>query len=194
LGKFIIPQTYYFAQFVSECAKNYISNKKVVVSENGSIIFYINVESIKKMLSLPQNHNSKTWNQLNALGDNDRTSLLMDATKVLTKKILVQQPQNKSNSIQRSIETFMKRYKELVKMGLPPCWDKNGNFIQYKSYKDMLIKARDDITQFQYMDGVLKCQTIFCKLIDGFHLLWKIKNLFPNIPSYDRYTVHDIAS
>jgi hypothetical protein len=44
------------------------------------------------------------------------------------------------------------------------------------------------------MDGVLKGQTIVCKLIDDFHLLWKIKTLFPNIPSYDRYTELDIAS
>jgi hypothetical protein len=105
LGKFIIPQTYYFPKFVSWCAKNYLSEKRVMVSENGSIIFYINVESITKMLSLPQNLNSKTWNQLKALGVNDHTSLIMDATKVLTKKNLVQQPQNKCSSIQRSIET-----------------------------------------------------------------------------------------
>jgi hypothetical protein len=63
-----------------------------------------------------------------------------------------------------------------------------------EAYEDMLIKERDDITKFQDMDGVLKGQTIVCKLIDDFHLLWKIKTLFPNIPSYDRYTELDIAS
>jgi hypothetical protein len=111
-----------------------------VVSENGSIIFYINVESITKMLSLPKNLNSKTWNQLKDLGVNVHTSIIMDATKLLTKKNLVQHPQIKCSSIQRSIETFMKRYKELVEMALPSCWDKNRNFIQHEAYEDMLIK------------------------------------------------------
>jgi hypothetical protein len=58
----------------------------------------------------------------------------------------------------------------------------------------MLIKSRDDITKFQDMDGFLKVQTIVFKLIDDFHLLWKIKTLFPFIPLYDRYTELDIAS
>ena len=88
----------------------------------------------------------------------------------------------------------MKRYMELVEMALPSCWDKNRNFIQHEAYEDMLIKARDDITKFQVMDSVLNHQTIVCKLIDNFHLLWKMKTLFPNIPSYDRYTELDIAS
>jgi hypothetical protein len=45
-------------------------------------------------------------------------------------------------------------------MGLPSCWDKNGNVIQWKTYEDMLIKARDDITKFQDMDGVLKVKPL----------------------------------
>ena len=82
--------------------------------KNVSIIFHINVESITKMLSLPEILNSKTWNQLKALGVNVRTFIIMDATKVLTKKNLVQHPQIKCSSIQRSTKTFMKIYKELV--------------------------------------------------------------------------------
>jgi hypothetical protein len=73
--------------------------------------------------------NSKTWNQLKDLGANDSTYLIMDATNVLKKNNLVQQDQNKCSSIQRRTETFMKRCKKLVEMGLPSCWDKNGNFI-----------------------------------------------------------------
>jgi hypothetical protein len=68
----------------------------------------------------------------------------------------------------------MKRHKELVEMALPSCWDKNRNCIRHEAYEDMLIKSRDDITKSEDMDGVLKVQTIVCKLIDDFHLLWKI--------------------
>jgi hypothetical protein len=58
----------------------------------------------------------------------------------------------------------------------------------------MSIKSRDDITNFQDMDGVLKGQTVVYKLIEDFNLLWQIKTLFLNIPPYDRYTKLDIAS
>jgi len=146
------------------------------------------------MLSLPENLNSTTWNELKDLGANDHTSIIMDSTNLLTKNNLDQQPQNKCSSIQRSTETFMKRYKELVEMALPSCWDKNRNFIQQEASEEILIKEMNDITKFQDMDGVLKGQTIVCKLINDFHLLWIIKILFPNIPSYDRYARLDIAS
>jgi len=72
----------------------------------------------------------------------------------------------------------MKLYKELVKIGLPSCQDKNGNFIQKEVYKDMLIKGRDDITKFKDMDGVLKGQTIVCKLIDDFHFFYGKSKLY----------------
>jgi hypothetical protein len=88
----------------------------------------------------------------------------------------------------------MKIYKDLVEMTLPSCWDKNRNFVKHEAYEYMLIKSRDCITRFQVMDVVLKGQNIVYKLIDDFHLLQKIKTLFPNIPSYDRYKDLDIAS
>jgi hypothetical protein len=81
----------------------------------------------------------------------------------------------------------MKRFKDLVEMALPSCWDKNRNFIQHETYEDTLIKERDYITKFQVMNGVYKGQNIVYKLIDDFNLLWKIKTLVANIPSYDRY-------
>ena len=52
-----------------------------------------------KIIYLPKNLNSKTWNQLKALGVNDHTSIIMDDTKVLTKNNLVQHSQNKCSSI-----------------------------------------------------------------------------------------------
>jgi hypothetical protein len=76
LGKFIIPQTY-------------LSEKRVVVSENWSIIFYINAEHIIKMITLLENLNSKTWNQLKSLGVNILTSIIMDATKLIRNNNLV---------------------------------------------------------------------------------------------------------
>ena len=46
------------------------------------------------MISLLEKINSKTWNQLKALGVNVCTSIIMDATKLLRKNNLVQCPQN----------------------------------------------------------------------------------------------------
>ena len=40
----------------------------------------------------------------------------------------------------------------------------------------MLIKIRDDITKFQDMDGVLKGQTIVCKLVDDFLFIMENQN------------------
>ena len=93
--------------------------------------------------------NSKYWNELKSLGVHDCSSIIMEASKVLTKINLVQQAQAKCNQILQGSELFMDRYKKLVNLGLTSCWNKNGNLIPQEAYKEMLTLTRNNETKFQ---------------------------------------------
>jgi hypothetical protein len=56
----------------------------------------------------------------------------------------------------------------------------------------MLI-ARESESKFQGMADQLRGQIIVDLLMDDFHLLWQIKNLFLNPPTYEKYTKLDIT-
>ena len=73
--------------------------------------------------------NSKSWNELKSLGVPNHTSIIMEDSKVLVKKNLVQQAQSNCDKILQDNELFMNRYKKLVNLGLPSHWDKNSHLI-----------------------------------------------------------------
>ena len=63
MGEFTILQTYCFLEFFDWCAKNYLLETRVVVFENGLVLFHINAESIINMLSLPKKLEGQTLNE-----------------------------------------------------------------------------------------------------------------------------------
>jgi len=78
-------------------------------------------------------------------------------------------------------------------MGLQNRWGKKANIFTFGNYKQSLIKAKEDTTKFKEVIDMIKGQTIVDCLSDDFYLLWKIKNLFVNAPTYEKYTKLDIA-
>jgi hypothetical protein len=65
--------------------------------------------------------------------------------------------------------------------------------ISYENYKKSCLLVREKEDKFQRMVDTLRGQTIVDILIDDFYLLWKIKRLFSNPPTYEKYTELDIA-
>ena len=97
-----------------------------------------------------------SWNESKFLGVLDRTSIIMEASKVLVKKNLVEKDQAKCDNILQDNELFMNKYKKLVNLGLPSCWDKNDHLILQGTYKEMLIQEKNNTKKFQDLEGTLK--------------------------------------
>jgi hypothetical protein len=65
--------------------------------------------------------------------------------------------------------------------------------LSFEEYRKILFIARESESKFQGMAGKLRGQIIVDLLMDDFHLLWKIKKLFSNPPTYENYTELDIT-
>jgi hypothetical protein len=81
-------------------------------------------------------------------------------------------------------ESFTNKFENLVKMGLYSTWDKKGKVLSYENYRKSLFIFRGKEDKFQGMVDTLRGQTIVYILIDDFHVLWKIQNLFSNPQSW----------
>jgi hypothetical protein len=119
--------------------------------------------------------------------------MVMETERIFTKRNLIQQAQNKCIMVKRNVESFTNKFENLVKMGLPSAWDKKGKLLSYENYRKILFIVRGKEDKFQGMVDTLRGQTIVDILIDDFYLLWKIKNLFSNPPTYEKYTELDIT-
>jgi hypothetical protein len=137
--------------------------------------------------------NSNTNEVLQRKGVKDRTTMVMEAENIFTKRNLLQQAHNKCIMVKRNIESFKQKFENLVKMGLPSAWNDKGKLLSYESYRKNLFVARDSEAKFQGMDNNLRGKTIVDLLIDDFYLLWQIKNIFLSPPTYEKYTELDIA-
>jgi hypothetical protein len=63
--------------------------------------------------------NNRTKEELKDLQVNDITSIVMDAKRVITKRILLQNAETKCHEVMREISTFKNIFSDVVKHGLP---------------------------------------------------------------------------
>jgi hypothetical protein len=119
--------------------------------------------------------------------------MVMEDEKIFTKRNLLQIAQNKCISVKRDINLFTNRFEKMVKIGLPSAWSDKGKFLSFEEYRKSLFIARESESKFQGMADKLRGQIIVDLLMDDFHLLWKIKKLFSNPPTYEKYTEIDIT-
>ena len=122
--------------------------------------------------------NSISWNELKSLGVLNQRSIIIEVSKVLVKKNLVQKSQDKCDKILQDNGLFMNRYKKLVNLGLKSCWDKNVDLIPFETYEEMLILEKNNTTKFNDLEGTLKGKYIVDQLKDDIELLWSTKLLF----------------
>jgi hypothetical protein len=83
--------------------------------------------------------NSNSRDTLLKKGINDRTTMVMETERIFTKRNLIQQAQNECITLKRNVESFSNKFENLVKMGLPSAWDKDGKLFPYEDFKKSLF-------------------------------------------------------
>jgi hypothetical protein len=134
--------------------------------------------------------NSRSKEELKDINIEDRTSLIMDAKKVLAKRKLMQNTKHKVHELTGEIVAFKKKFSEVVSFGLPNLWDGNGDLYLQKNYHKLLDNRRNDDSRFSQLEGPLKGQDVMDMLAGDFTLLYTLKMIFKNLPppSYERFT------
>jgi hypothetical protein len=98
--------------------------------------------------------NNRTKEELKDLQVNDRTSIVMDAKKFITKKMLLQNAKTKCHELIREISTFKKIFSDFIKHGLPSFWNENGDLNPMKNYHKLLEYRRNIENKFKNIDAL----------------------------------------
>jgi hypothetical protein len=90
--------------------------------------------------------------ELNILNIEYRTSLVMEAKKVLAMKQPMQSIERKVHELTREIYSFKKIFKEVISFGLSGLWDGVRDLYPEKNYKKRLDKKRNDDSRFTKLE------------------------------------------
>jgi hypothetical protein len=139
--------------------------------------------------------NNRTKEELKDLQVNDRTSIVMDAKRVITKRILLQNVETKCHEVMREISTFKNIFSDVIKHGLPSFWNENGDLYPMNNYQKLLEDRRNSDNKFENLDGTLKGKDVVELLAGDFELLHNLKMIFRKLPPpfYEQYTDLDEA-
>jgi hypothetical protein len=139
--------------------------------------------------------NNITKEEFKDLQVNDRTSILMDVKRLITKRILLQNAENKGRELMREISTFKNIFSVVIKHVLPSFWNKNGDLYPMKNYQNILENRRNSDSKFENLDGTFKGQDVVELLVGDFELLHNMKMIFRKLPPliYEQYINLDEA-
>jgi len=82
--------------------------------------------------------NNRTKEYLKDFQVNDKTNIVMDAKRVITKRILLQNAETKCHELMREISTFRKIFSDVIKNGLPSLYNENGDLYPINNYQNIL--------------------------------------------------------
>lgn len=75
------------------------------------------------------------------------------------------------DSLQRKINAFKDKFKDLIKMGFPSSWDANGQFISQKNYLEFILAQKNEDSKFKEMNKSLTRQILIGRISDDFNIL-----------------------
>jgi hypothetical protein len=93
----------------------------------------------------------------------------MDDKKVLAKRILMQNAENKAHELTGEISAFKKIFSEVINFGLPNFWDGNGYLYPQNNYQKLLDDRRNDDSRFAQLEGPLKGEDVMDMLVGRFY-------------------------
>ena len=97
------------------------------------------------------------------------------------------------NEIKEAVSKFNILFDKKFRTGLPSCWDLQGNLLPWKSYETLLVESKSKIDNTHEKIAVLKGETILNYLNKDFKLLWMVKTLLTEKPTYSRIKVFRMA-
>lgn len=123
----------------------------------------------------------------------NKTLCAIDFNKMIARNIYRDIVEKKINEMKEAVSKFNILFDKRVRVELPSCWDIQGNLLPWKTYDTLLVEAKSKVDNTHEKTTVLKGATIVNYLNKDFKLLWMVKTLFIDNPTYSRITACRIA-
>jgi hypothetical protein len=135
--------------------------------------------------------NFKTKDELEALEIEDKTETILEVKKVLTKRGLILQLEEKTQSMDVGLQRFFGKIDALYKKGLPSVLVINDKQITLSDYKQKIITVAKDGSKFVGIQGNITDKAFLETLQLDLSIQHEIKYIFITKPTFTKYTEMD---
>lgn len=135
--------------------------------------------------------NSKDSYQLEELGINDRTTTILEVKKIITKKNLIPQLEEKCNNVNVIVQIFFSMLEPLTSKGLPSILVINNKLMPIEDYVRKLTEVGTNATSVSNIRGAATPRVVLNALRDAFFNLNEIRHIFLVKPIFTKYIEMD---
>ena len=95
----------------------------------------------------------------------NRVQLIHSVQRIIDKDIALQKVKVKIGELQKEIKEVYSLFKPLIEKGMPHFWDEDNSLLKKEDYDNLLIKRRNDHSQFENLEGNLRGEVMEMFLI-----------------------------
>ena len=135
--------------------------------------------------------NSKNKYELQGLDIPDRTDTILEVKRVLTKRNLMMNLEDKCQTMQLAIDRFMVKFEVLRQKGLPNLLVINDKLMPQENYNIKIREVARNQVNTSTMKGMSTGKVLYQTFENLFYLQHEVKHLFVNKPTVTKYTEVD---
>jgi hypothetical protein len=135
--------------------------------------------------------NSKTREELEELKIEDRTETILEVKRVLTKRGLMLQLEEKVQAMDLGVQRFFSKIEALQKKGLPSLIVINDKLMTLPDYKKRLVDVAKDSSKFAGIQGSITGKAFLDALQWDISIQHEIRYIFLTKPTFAKYTEMD---
>jgi hypothetical protein len=135
--------------------------------------------------------NSKTKEELKELKIEDRTETILEVKRILTKRGLMPQLEEKVQAMDLGVQRFFSKIEALQNKGLPCLKVINEKFMAFPDYKKRLTDVAKDSLNFSGIQGNITGKAFLDALQFDIIIQHEIWYIFITKPTFAKYTEMD---
>jgi len=135
--------------------------------------------------------NSKNKQKLEDICISDRTETILEVNKVITKRNLMVQLEDKCQNMELAITRFMVKFDLLRQKGLPNPLVIIDRLMRHEDYDKKIREVAKEQTNSSTMKGIPTRKVLYQTFENLFYLHYEVKYLFINKPTFSKYTKAD---
>lgn len=171
-----------------------IFEKNDLVKEAGEAIQRVRAElgnKPKEASRIIQFLNSKNKYELQEIGIAYRIETILEVKKVITKRNLMTQLEEKCKTMELAIARFMVKFDALRQKGLPNPLVINDRLMAHEDYDKKIREVEKEQANNSSMKGIPARKVFYQTFENLFYLQHEVKHLFINKPTFAKYTKND---
>jgi hypothetical protein len=135
--------------------------------------------------------NSKTKDELESLEIEDRTETILEVKKVLTKRGLILQLEERTQNMDFGVQRFFSNIDALQKKGLPSLLVLNDKLMTLSDYKQNISMVEKDSSKFSGIQGSITGKAFLETRQLDLSIQHEMKYIFIIKPTFAKYTEMD---